>query len=215
MTTVVICDDHEVVRQGLRRLLENASHMVVAEAANGPAGVEAVLAHRPRVLVTDMSLPGMTGVEVAREVRRQAPGTAIVVLSMYSDEGYVVEALRAGALAYVLKESSGAELVLAVAAAANGQRYLSATLAARAIDAYANASERGTSEDPVANLTPREREIFHLVANGLTSGQIAGRLSISTRTAETHRANLMKKLGVSSKAELLKLAIRKGFVPLT
>lgn len=214
MTSIVICDDHEVVRHGLRRILENAGHTVVADAANGPAAVEAVLANQPRVLVTDMSLPGMTGVEVAREVRRQAPGTAIVVLSMYADDGYVVEALRAGALAYVLKESSGTELVLAVASAANGQRFLSATLAARAIDAYASAAERGTGDDPVANLTPREREIFHLVANGLTSGQIAGRLSISTRTAETHRANLMKKLGVSSKAELLKLAIRKGFVPL-
>lgn len=215
MTTIVVCDDHEVVRHGLRRILEAANHSVVAEAATGPAAVEAVLANHPRVLVTDMSLPGMTGVEVAREVKRQAPGTAIVVLSMYADDGYVVEALRAGALAYVLKESSGTELVLAVAAAANGQRFLSATLAARAIDAYTSASERGSSDDPVANLTPREREIFHLVANGLTSGQIALRLSISTRTAETHRANLMKKLGVTSKAELLKLAIRKGFVPLT
>lgn len=215
MTTIVVCDDHEVVRHGLRRILENADHTVLAEASNGPAAVEAVLTHRPRVLVTDMSLPGMTGVEVARDVRRQSPGTAVVVLSMYADDGYVVESLRAGALAYVLKESSGTELVLAVASAANGQRFLSATLAARAIDAYASATERGTSDDPVANLTPREREIFHLVANGLTSGQIAGRLSISTRTAETHRANLMKKLGVSSKAELLKLAIRKGFVPLT
>jgi two-component system response regulator NreC len=213
MTTIVLADDHHIVRQGLRALLAAESDFsVVGETGDG---VEAtLLAERlqPDVLVVDMIMPGLNGIEVTRQVRRCAPHTRVVMLSMYDNEAYVLEALRAGALAYVLKASTAQELVRAIRIAAVGRRCLSPPLSDRAITAYIEkATERPA--DPLEPLTPREREVLLLVAQGYTTARIAEQLIISRRTVETHRANLMRKLRLESKTDVIRFALQHGLLP--
>jgi two-component system response regulator NreC len=212
--TIVLADDHHVVRQGLRTLLETElSCSVVGEAADGQAAVELVERVQPMVLVVDMVLPGLNGLEIIRRVRQLAPQTRIVVLSMHGDEAYVREALRAGATAYVLKESNADEFVQAVEQAAAGRRYLSPPLTERALDAYmAQATE--TPFDPYETLTEREREVLIMVAQGATAAEIATRLSISNRTVESYRARMMHKLGLRTQTDLIRYALRRGLIPM-
>jgi DNA-binding NarL/FixJ family response regulator len=213
MTTIVLADDHPVVRQGLRALLEREPGLsIIGETGDGVEA--ALLAERlqPDVLVTDMAMPGLNGAEITRQVRHRAPRTQVVILSMHDAEPYVVEALRAGALAYVLKESTAQELVQAVRSVAAGRRYLSAPLSDRAIAAYAQrASEQQLG--PLAMLTPREREVLLLVAQGHTNREIAARLVVSQRTVEAHRSNVMAKLGLRNHMDLLRFALENGLVP--
>ena len=152
------------------------------------------------------------GLEVARQVVRRTPRTRIVFLSMHANEAYVVEALRAGATAYVLKESGANELVQAVRAAAAGRRYLSPSISEQALKEYLRKTEK-SGPDPLRTLTPREREVLHLTAEGRSSAEIAERLFISARTVETHRANLMRKLGVRNQKELIRFAAQHGIIP--
>jgi DNA-binding NarL/FixJ family response regulator len=213
MTTVLLVDDHHVVRRGIRALLENeAGILVVGEAGTGVEAARLAQQLKPDVLIIDLMLADMSGLEVIRQVRKRAPATSAVVLSMYGNDCYVVEALQAGAKAYVLKDSPPEELMRAVREAALGRRYLAPPLSDRAIEVYLLRSE-DSQLDPYDMLTSREREVLHLAAQGMTSSETANRLCISPRTVEVHRARVMQKLGLHNRTELIHFAIRQGIIP--
>ena len=213
MTTVLLVDDHHVVRRGIRALLENeAGIQVVGEAGTGVEAARLTQQLKPDVLIIDLMLADMSGLEVIRQLRKRAPATSAVVLSMYGNDCYVVEALQAGAKAYVLKDSPPEELMRAVREAALGRRYLAPPLSDRAIEVYLLRSE-DSQLDPYDMLTSREREVLHLAAQGMTSSETANRLCISPRTVEVHRARVMQKLGLHNRTELIHFAIRQGIIP--
>lgn len=211
-TTIVLADDHRIVRQGLRALLTGeADFEVVGEADDGREALELVRRLNPDVLVLDLMMPGLNGLEVARQLPRQSPGVRVVVLSMYDDEGFVLEALANGVSGYVLKDSNSSDLVHAVREVAAGRRYLSPPLSDRAIEAYQQRAKVGTM-DKHETLTTREREVLQLSAEGHTNSEIAARLGISTRTAETHRSRVMHKLSLHTQSDLIRYAIRRGII---
>jgi DNA-binding NarL/FixJ family response regulator len=213
MTTVLLADDHHVVRRGIRALLENEMGIqVVGEAGTGVEAARLTQQLRPDVLIIDLMLADMSGLEVIRQLRKRVPTTSAIVLSMYGNDCYVVEALQAGARAYVLKDSPPEELMRAVREAALGRRYLAPPLSDHAIEAYLLRSE-DSRLDPYDMLTSREREVLHMAAQGMTSSQSAGRLCISPRTVEVHRARVMQKLGLRNRTELIHFAIRQGIIP--
>ncbi len=213
-TRIVLADDHDIVRQGLRAVLEATGECaVVGECADGLKVTGLVDRLRPNVLIVDLMMPGLSGLEVIRQVHERFPQTRIVVLSMHASEPYVLEALRNGAAGYVLKESSTADLVQAVREVAAGRRYLSRPLSDRAISAYAERAEVNAPLDPYETLTTREREVLHLAAEGYSSTEMAAKLGISPRTAETHRAHLMRKLNLQNQTELIRYALRRGLIP--
>ena len=213
-TTIVLVDDHKVVRQGLRALLEaEPGFSVIGEAADGLHVTGLVDRLKPDVLVVDLMMPGLGGLEVTREVSRRSPTTRVVILSMHANQAYVLEALRNGALAYILKDASAAELIRGISEAAAGRHYLSPPFSERAIEVYLEKARRAAM-DSYETLTSRERTVLHLTAEGLTSAEIARRLFISPRTAETHRAHILHKLGLRSQGELVRYAIRRGIIPL-
>jgi DNA-binding NarL/FixJ family response regulator len=212
--TIVLADDHHVMRQGLRMVLEAQEHFhVVAEAGNGLDAIALVERFKPCVLIVDVMMPGLNGLEVTRQVRQRASRTRVIVLSMYSNEAYVLEALRHGAAGYVLKEAQADELVHAVHEVAAGRRYLSPPLSERAIEAYLQKAQ-DTGLDPYETLTTREREVLQLAAEGRTNGDIAAALYISPRTVETHRANVMRKLGLQHQADMIRYALQRGLLPI-
>lgn len=214
MTTIVLAEDHHIVRQGLHILLQaERNFSIIGETGDGLEAVQLVERLQPDVLVLDLMMPSLNGLEVTRQVTKRSPQTRIIILSMHANEAYVREALRNGAAGYVLKESSAADLVQAVREAIAGRRYLSPPLSERAIDAYIQKAEAATL-DVYDTLTTREREVLHLVAEGNTIGTIASRLFISPRTVETHRTNLMRKLSLRSSAELVRYALQRGLLPL-
>lgn len=214
MTTIVLADDHQLVRQGLRALLEVEPDLrVIGEAGDGLEAVRLVERLNPNVLVLDLMMPGINGLEVTRQLKKSTFQTGIVILSMYADEAYVLEALGNGALAYVLKDSNASDLVHAVREVAAGRRYLSPPLSDRAIEVYQETA-KATAIDRYETLTTREREVLHLSAEGCTSSEIASRLGISARTAETHRTHLMSKLGLHTQVELIRYALRRGIIQL-
>jgi DNA-binding NarL/FixJ family response regulator len=209
---IVLAEDHQIVREGLRSLLAAASGCeVVGETGDGLAVEALVAAQRPDVLVVDLVLPGLNGIEVTRRVRRQHPDTRVVVLSMHADEPFVVEALAAGASGYVLKDTTATELIRAIHEAAAGRRYLSPPLAL-ALTAPPVRKRGSDTLDPYDSLTSREREVLQLVAEGLTSRRIARRLNISPRTVESHRAHLMSKLGAPTAAALVRFVAQRGLL---
>lgn len=213
MVTVVLADDHHVVRRGILALLEaEVDIRVIGEAGTGVEAIQLVQQMKPDVLVVDLMLADMSGLLVIRQIRKKSPKTAALVLSMYGNDCYVVEALQAGAKAYVLKDCPPEELLHAVREVAAGHRYLAPPLSDRAIEAYLIRSEE-SKLDPYDMLTSREREVLHLAAQGLTGSQTAERLCISPRTVESHRARLMQKLGLRNRAELIHYAVRRGLVP--
>ena len=209
--TLVVADDHRVVRQGLCALLKTEPDFrVVGEAADGIEALRLVERLRPNVLVLDLVMPGLGGLDTAKQTAKASPGTRIVVLSMHSNEAYVVEALRAGAAAYVLKESGADELIRAVREAAAGRRFLSPAISQNALNAYRH--KASPSNDLYDTMTVREREVFHLTAEGHSGGAVAERLFISPRTVESHRANLMRKLGLRNHKELIRYAACRGML---
>jgi len=212
--TILLADDHPIVRQGLRHLLEAEPDLkIVGEASDGLQAVQLTEKFMPNVLIVDIMMPGLNGLEVLRQVRDRSPATCCVVLSMQSADAYVVEALKAGALGYVLKETGPSELVNAVQQVIEGKRYLSPRLSERLIDVLLQKTEEVT-RDPYETLTNREREILQMAAEGLTSSAIAKRLSISPRTAELHRGRMMDKLGLNNQTELIRYALRRGILPM-
>lgn len=208
--TVLLADDHHVVREGLRALLEDTEDLeVVGEAGDGLQTLSLAERLRPHVLVLDLMMPGLGGLEITRRLRLRLPGTRVVILSMYAEEGYVIQALRNGASGYVLKGASARDLLHAVREAAAGRRWLSPPLSERAMEAYLERN-REAAGNPWEAVTAREREVFTLAAQGRTNGAIAEQLSISARTVESHRASLMRKLGLRGQTELIRFAVRRG-----
>jgi DNA-binding NarL/FixJ family response regulator len=213
MATIVLAEDHHVVREGIRALLEKQRDFtVVGETPDGLQVADLVERTSADVLVVDLVMPGLGGLDVAREVTRRSPKTRIVILSMHSGEAFVLQALRNGAAGYVLKESTGAELVQAILHVLDGRPYLSPPLSAKAIDSYVARARRG-DVDIYEMLTTREREVLHLAAEGLSNPAIGERLGISPRTAETHRAHVMQKLGLRNRADLVVYALKRGLLP--
>jgi len=213
-TTVVLADDHPIVRQGLRTLLEaEGDFAVIGEEADGLNVVALVERLRPDVLLLDVRMPGLNGLEITRQIAQRAIRTRIVILSMHANEIYVLEALRHGAAGYVLKDAAPTEMLKAVREVTAGRRYLSPALSERAIASYARQAQ-ATPEDPYETLTTREREVLHLAAGSSSLAEIGTRLGISPRTVETHRENLMRKLGLQSQTDLIRYALRRGILPL-
>jgi two-component system, NarL family, response regulator NreC len=212
--SVLVADDHELVRRGVRALLESESGFTVAgEVADGREIVPAVERLKPDVLVLDLMMPGLSGLDVLRTLTPRGLATRVVVLSMYAGEAYAAQAFENGASAYVVKDAGGAELLAALRAAASGRRFLSAPLSESGIRAYAWRLATAP-KDPFETLSAREREVLDLAVKGLTNSEIGIRLSISRRTAETHRSNLLRKLGLKGEKDLLRYALRRGLLDL-
>ena len=206
---VLVVDDHAVVRTGLRRVLDAEPDIeTVGEAPNAERAVFEAMAHKPDVVLMDVVMPGKSGIEIIPTLQQNAPQAKVLVLSMQDDPRYLREAFDAGASGYVLKEAADTEVVDAVRAVAAGERYVHPTLGARLVDAEA-AERRRADEDP---LSEREREVLRLLALGHTNQEIAKLLYISVRTAETHRAHIMQKLRLSSRAELVRYALSEGLL---
>ncbi len=213
MISILLADDHPVILRGLRGLFEVYEDLrIIGEETDARKVVEAVARLEPDVLVMDLMMPGMSGMEIIREVAQHRPDTQIVVLSMYSNVAYVWEALRNGALAYVLKCADSEELVRAVREVNARRRYLSPPLSENALEEYARqAQQHGL--DPHDMLTNRERQVLRLAAGGNTSSRIAEQLHIGIRTVESHRASLLHKLGLRNQTELVRYAIQRGIIP--
>ncbi len=211
MTTALIADDHEIVRRGLRGILEaEGSCQVIGEAADGLSAAQLVEKHKPHILILDLNMPRLHGMEVLRQARHSSPHTRAIVLSMHNDEPYVIESLRAGAMAYLLKGAESQEIAQALKEVLAGRRFLSATLSDWAISALI--ARPVDTSDPLNVLTPRERMVVQLAADGYSNAEIAEKLFISPRTAETHRTNLLRKLGIQTQTDLVRFAIRKGLI---
>jgi DNA-binding NarL/FixJ family response regulator len=203
-----------MVREGLCALLERQSDMkVVAEADDGRSAVALARKHKPSVAVLDLSMPGLNGIEAARQIAEMRLGTKTIILSVHSDQRFVTEALRAGAAGYVLKDSAFDELAHAIRVAAANQTYLSPAIARTVVEDYLGRSPRRRRSSAFVVLTDRERQVLQLLAEGRPAKQIATDLGVSIKTVETHRANIMKKVGKHSIAELTKYAIREGLTP--
>jgi DNA-binding NarL/FixJ family response regulator len=212
--TVVLAEDHHVVRQGLKALLEGEPDLrVIAEAADGIEAAELAERMKPSVLLLDLMLPSLSGIDVARRVTKRSPQTKVVVLSMQMNEEHVVAALRSGASGYVTKKSSGAEVLRAIREVLAGRRYLSAPFASLAAAASLPGSAgQFSGADPYETLTNREREVLHLAAEGHSNAEIGTRLKISPRTVETHRAKATHKLGLRGQTDLVHYAMQRGLI---
>ena len=210
--SVLLVDDHEVVRQGLRALLEGEPDLTLSgEAATADEALVAVRKLKPNVAVVDLALPGMNGLELTRQMTARHPDTKVLVLSMHADEAYVSEALRSGAKGYILKEAPSAEFVQGVRAVSSGEQYLSDSLSRRAL-ASAAVEPGEPPRNPFWLLTKRELQVLSLVAEGITSREIADRLEIGTRTVETHRSHIMRKLKLRSHSDLISFAVRHNLL---
>jgi DNA-binding NarL/FixJ family response regulator len=207
----MMAEDHVLVREGLRhRLQKETGFKLIGEASDGQQAVKLVEELKPNVLLLDLSLPRLHGLDIIRRITAETK-TKVVVVTMHSDEPYIVEALRSGASAYVLKESTAGELADAIRAVVAGKPYLSSAINPALLQ-DAKTFLRSNSKDPFDRLTKRERAVFHLAAEGKNSNEIAKDLYISPRTAETHRANLMRKLHLRSQTDLVRLALRKNVI---
>jgi len=209
---ILLADDHAIVRQGLQALFAKEEDLeVVAEANDGLSALELVEQLHPDLVILDLELPDIKGLEILRQINIRYPEICIIVLSMHAKEAYVVEALQNGAGAYILKGSDTGDLVTAVRQAMTGNRYLSPPFSEQLIQEYIEKSQ-SQAFDPYDTLTNRERQVLHLVANGSSNTEIAKRLNISSRTVETHRAKLMTKLALNNFSELVRYALGKGII---
>ena len=211
---ILLVDDHQMMRDGLRALLANHEGLeVVGEASDGRGAIEAAAAHQPDVVVMDLGMPDMNGIEATKRILKEQPDCRVIALSTHSDKRYVLNMIAAGASAYVLKEAAAAELLRAVNAVQGGEHYLSPQITGVVLEPVLGRTPKkrnGTYE----LLGAREREVLQLLAEGLTSKEIAARLELSTKTIETHRRNISQKLGLRSIAELTKYAVREGMTSL-
>ncbi len=212
MITIVLADDHPMVLHGLRAVLEaEPDFTIIGEATEGQAVLDMVLQLQPDILILDVLMPGLNGMELTQQLTGHGVSTRIVIFSMHANTVYVRETLRHGASAYVLKESDAGDLVQAVREVLAGRRFLSRALTERAVDMFLEFAAE-SSLDWVELLTSRERQVLQLAAQGASNAEIGNRLNISPRTAETHRTNLMRKLGLRTQAELLRYAMQHGIV---
>ena len=206
---VILADDHQIVRQGLRGLLEKAGHQVVGEAADGHEALKLARTLSPDIAVLDLSMPLLNGLDTAREIRRLSPAIKTILLTMYTDKGYVLQAMKAGARGYVLKTQAAEDLIRAIREISRGEIYLSPGVASSVVDAYLDKTD--VAADP---LTARERQILQLIAEGKTTKEVARLLNISVKTAESHRSHIMKKLDIHEVTALVRYAIQQGLLRL-
>jgi len=209
---VLLVEDHTIVRQGLRRLLEEKGVEVVGEAEDGRMGLEAARNLEPDVVVMDISMPRLGGIEATRRIRKELSGTKVIILTIHLDENYIFKALDAGANAYLVKETASEDLYEAIEAVMRGETYFSPKIPPKVIKSYKKMVRSGKKVDEFSRLTNREREILQLIAEGYTSKQIGEMLYISDKTVENHRANIMGKLDIHDTAGLVRYAIRIGLV---
>ena len=207
MTRVLVADDHPVVRQGLKSLLTREGFSVVAEAADGREALQQVEAVHPEVALLDLGMPGLNGLDAAREIMQSSAGTKVVILTQHTEEPYILEALRAGVHGYVLKSQSVSDVVQAIRDVTRGKLYVSPAISEVVVSAY-----RGQTRLPADLLTTREREVLQLVAEGKSTKKIAEILGIAQKTAESHRSHLMVKLGIHEVAGLVRYAVRRGLI---
>ena len=210
---ILLADDHTVIRKGLRLLLESQpGFKVIAEAADGRETVAQAEAHQPDVVVLDVAMPTLNGIEAARQISAKLPQTAIVFLSMHSDESYVLKALKSGAKAYLLKDSAEYDLINAIRAVSEGKAFFSPAISKMLMEEYMRQMREREVEDSYELLTTREREVLQLLAEGKTNKEVAQILNLSLYTVETHRGNILQKLNLHSGAELILYAVRKGVI---
>ena len=210
---ILVADDHTLVRQGLRKILESQpGWVVVGEAGDGRDAVQQTMDLQPDVVIMDIAMPRLNGVEAVQQIERRQPNTRVLMLSMYSDEAYVTRAVRAGAAGYLLKDSADVDLIQAVGALSEGKSFFSPAVARVLLDEYVRQlAERGIA-DRFDTLSEREREVFQLIAEGHSNKEVATVLHISPTTVETHRAHIMEKLDLHSTADIVLCAVRKGIV---
>jgi DNA-binding NarL/FixJ family response regulator len=208
---VLLADDHVTVRRGLKLLIEEQPDMVVvAEVSDGQEAVQRALELRPDVVVMDISMPGTNGLVATRSLKKAQPGTAIITLTRHADDAYLQELLRAGVSGYVLKQSAPNELLQAIRAVANGGQYLDSALTSRVTAAYAGRD--GRAEKTAATLSEREAEVLRLIASGYSNKEIAAKLDLSVKTVEAHKANAMRKLGLTGRIDIVKYAVLQGWL---
>ena len=210
---VLLAEDHTIVRKGLRSLLDGEAGIeVIGEAEDGREAVEKVQQLLPDVVLMDIAMPGLNGLEATRQIKKRFPEVKVVILTMHANEEYIFQILRAGASGYLVKQAAPTELLSAIQAAYQGESFLSPSISRKVIEEYIQQAEATAENDSYDQLTDREREVLQLIAEGHPNREIAELLHISVKTVETHRANLMDKLDIHSTAELTQYAIRKGVI---
>jgi RNA polymerase sigma factor (sigma-70 family) len=211
--SVFLADDHAVVREGIKLLLETqADFQVVGEATDGREAVRQVARLHPRVSILDIAMPELNGIEAARQIRKACPETRVIILSMHSSREHIFQALQAGARGYLLKEAAGIEVIQAVRAVHAGGRYLSQKISDLVIDEYLRQGEAAAGDSLLERLSPREREVLQLVAEGKSTAEIAQILPLSSKTVDTYRSRLMEKLGLKDLSALIKFALQHGLI---
>ncbi len=213
---VLLAEDHTIVRKGIRSLLDDDKDIeVVDEAEDGREAIEKAEKLQPDVVVMDITMPGLNGLEATRQIKKHFPEIKVLILSMHANEEYIFQTLRAGASGYLIKKAAPRDLILAIQAAKRGESFLSPSISRTVIEEYIKKAEKTNEEEgPFERLTDREREVLQLIAEGYSNREIADKLYISTKTVETHRSHLMEKLNINNVADLTKYAIRKGLISL-
>jgi len=209
---VLLADDHGIVRRGLRALLEEGGISVVAEAADGLEAIRLCEEHRPDLLIVDIGMPKLSGIEVAARVQKLDRPPGVIILSMHADESYIIRGLAAGARAYLLKDGTDEDLLPAVRAVASGKPYFSPAVTSLLVEDYVRTLQKRGLNDSYHLLTDREKEVLHLLAEGRSNKEVATLLDLGLSTVETHRANLMQKLNLHNTAEIVLYAVRKGII---
>jgi two-component system response regulator NreC len=210
---VLLAEDHTIVRKGLRSLLDGEAGIeVIGEAEDGREAIEKVQQLRPDVVLMDITMPGLNGLEATRQIKKRFPEVKVVVLTVHANEEYIFQILRAGASGYLVKQAAPTELLSAIQAAYRGESFLSPSISKKVIEEYIQQAEATAEQDSYDQVTNRQREVLQLIAEGHSNREIAELLHISVKTVETHRANLMDKLDIHSTAELTQYAIRKGVI---
>jgi DNA-binding NarL/FixJ family response regulator len=210
---IILADDHTIIRSGLRLLLEQQTDFkVVGEAGDGREAVALVAQHHPDIAILDIGMPELNGIEATRQIATESPSTHVVILSMHSDEGYVLRALKAGARAYILKNSAEADLIRAVRSVADGKSFFSPVISKMLLEDYVRQIRDKQVEDSYDLLTPREREVLQLIAEGKTNKDVANILHLSVHTVDAHRGNILQKLNLHGIPELILYAVRKGII---
>jgi DNA-binding NarL/FixJ family response regulator len=211
--TIFLADDHTIIRQGLAKLLEGEpSFRVVGEAENGREAVRKVEELKPDIVIMDIAMPLLNGIEATRQIKKIYPKTKVIILSMHSHGGYISELLSLGASGYLIKDCSGTDIIKAINAALNGDTYLSPPISRLVIEDYVSLKRKYSREDLYGSLSNREREVFQLIAEGHSTGEISEILCISSSTVKTHRTKIMEKLKIENTSQLIQFAIRLGIV---
>lgn len=214
-TRIMIVDDHALVREGIIAFLGPIDDIeVIAEASNGLEAIEKAAKFKPDIILMDIALPGLGGIEATVEIKKKDPDIKILVLSQYDDRGYVSRLLKAGVSGYILKHAVGTDLISAIRAVSKGEFYLYSSIASKVVDEYLGKSSEAEMEDPYDKLTDREKQVLKLIAEGLSHKEIASRLNISVKTVIAHQTNISEKLDIRSRAGLIKFAIYKGIIKL-